>query len=241
MLALSLEKLRQARYKDFDVQIYLDHTTEDRLAEVEYVRDEYFPEADIFHARNHVLAPSGCWNILNALKSGWQTGAELIFLVEEDCLVYSDFFDWHLKKQAEDDYFATCGRLIPVHSSDYYTNPGACFRQDKLRLVIPHINDYFFANRREYMDRSFGLMDEASDLDDGLIRRVIRQHHGRVGYPPVAKIAHQGFHYYDKFAEYQVSGLIQDRISQVRKILAGVNPAGRYTKDFEPFLDWEMT
>lgn len=237
-LALSLEALaRTSEAVNIDVRIFLDHTDESRLEEVDYVRDMYFPDAWIFHASEHVLAPSGCWNILHALKQGYETGADYIFLVEEDVLVYRDFFREHLRMQASGNYFATCGRLIPRHSGSYYTNPGACFKREKLAAVIPYITSEFFENRRVFMDRTFGQMDDASDLDDGLIRRVIRFVGGEVRYPEKAIVAHQGFHFYNHFYEYKTHGPIKDRVSQLREMLASITPAGRYTKDFEPFED----
>lgn len=224
---------RTPESKSLDVRIFVDNTTDQRLGEFEYVRDEYFPEAAIYHARPHIEAPSGCWNILQALRAGYDTGAESIFLIEEDVMVYPDYFAWNFKQDG--DYFATCGRLRKEHSSDYYTNPGACFKRKSLRHVIPHINDSYFRDRRSYMDATFGVMDEASDLDDGLIRRVIRQQNAKVLYPETPKVAHQGFHYYNKLVQYKIEGSIAERVQGFRDLSQQVSPADRYSRDFEPY------
>lgn len=234
MAALALEKIQQcSEANSLDVRIYVDVCDEDRITEFEYVRDQYFPTASIFHARTHPLAPSGCWNILSALKAGYETGAEYIFLIEEDVMVYPDYFSWNFSQTG--DHFATCGRLVEAHSSDYYTNPGACFKSSNLRRVVPHINDNYFASRRQYLDEHFGIMEEASDLDDGMIRRVIRFVNGHVLYPPTPKVAHQGFHYYNRMSEYKTTGRIQDRIQSLREMVEILSPTDRYTKDFEQY------
>jgi hypothetical protein len=238
MLALSLERLRACpEAKDLEVRIHLDHTNDARLNEVEYVRDTYFPEAQIYHAQNHVLAPSGCWNILHSLKAGWQTGAEYIFLVEEDCLVTPDFFKRHLEMQESGEYFVTSGRKLFYLPENYYTNPGCCFRRDKLALVLPHITDAYFADLTGYLDRKFGKMADGGNLDDGLIRRVMRSVSGeaKCATPPI--VSHVGFHYYQKMAQYKNEGTIQERILWIRNFLSDI-PARkkadpRYIGDLE--------
>jgi hypothetical protein len=234
MAALALERIRSTpEAGSLDVRIFVDHSTEAVLDDFEYVRDEYFPEATIYHAGEHIYAPSGCWNILNALKAGYESGAEYIFLIEEDIMTYPDYFTWNFAQSG--DHFATCGRFIRAHFSDYYTNPGACFRSEKLKLVIPHICDDYFAFRRDYLNRVFPpVMDDASDLDDGLIRRVIRSVNGHVLYPGTPKVAHQGFHYYNKLVQYKIEGSISERIESARNLLARVQSADRYSHDFEP-------
>ena len=49
-LALCLEKIGQAVGVPDDIRIYLDHSDESRVKEVEYVRDIYLPHALIFHS-----------------------------------------------------------------------------------------------------------------------------------------------------------------------------------------------
>lgn len=237
-LALCLENLANTSEPDLDVRICLDFSTAERLDEVDYVRDTYYPSAWLYHAAPHIDAPSGCWNILNSLKHGYDSGAEYVFLVEEDVLVYPNFFEKHSEMQNSGDYFATCGRLRQEHSGPYYTNPGACFKREKLAELVEYINDDFFRDRRGYMDRRFGVFDEASDLDDGLIRRVIRYTGSEVKYPDNAIVAHQGFHFYNKIDQYKNEGTIEQRIKNLRKMISNIDPSDRYAKDFEFEAPW---
>lgn len=233
MLALSLERIANSINHPDDIRIFLDACSEERLDEVEYVRDEFFPEAHIFRAGKHVEAPSGTWNILHALKQGYHSGADLVFLIEEDVQIFPEFFKWHIFKQETGDWFATCGRYRTEYPIDHYTNPGSCLKKDSLRQIVPHINDSFFNDRRGYMDRFFGVMDGASDLDDGLIRRVIRACSGKIAYPDKPKCAHHGFRMYNRAEPYLVTGNIKERINQFRKMQKALKSSDRYTRDFE--------
>ena len=233
MLALALEALDRTQ-ADLDVRIYAD--TQTNLDEVEYTRDVYFPDALIFHAKPHAQVPSGMWNILGALKAGYHTGSPYVFLVEEDVVVKPDFFDWHMEAQRTGDYLATCGRRMRNYPQFVmYTNPGACFAHDKLGLVVEHINDDLFSNSRVYMDMTFGSMDESSDLDDGLIRRVARQHQLTVKYPESPKCSHIGFRGYRQLDIAQNDGDIATRIAGLRQMLAKIDVNARYfSRDLDP-------
>lgn len=241
MLALSLKRITTALHRtaatiNADVRIMLDHCRPERVEETEYVRDNFYPDALIFRANTHILVPSGCWNILESLKHGYQTGADYVFLIEEDVMVYPDFFDWHLSTQNSGDYFASCGRLIERYGRDYYTNPGSCFNRKSLGLLVPHICVSYFAGRKAYLEENFPVWPEASDLDDGLIRRVIKKHDGKLIFPDTPKCAHQGFRMYNQIDRYMNIGTIQERIDRLQVMFSEIRPEDRYAQDFEPFI-----
>jgi hypothetical protein len=234
-LALSLEALDRAGCP-YPVQIYSDHVTAAKLDEVEYVRDTYYPTADILYAAPHTPAPSGCWNILHAIKGGYEGGFERVFLVEEDVIVRRNYFEWHDNRMMTGEYVATCGRkdrrFYPLYP-DVYTNPGSCLRRDLLDRLVPHINDRYFLGLGAYLDEQFGRWDEMSQLDDGLIRRVIREMGGKVKYPSEPTCAHQGFHYYNRLHPFINEGTIQERVHNLRVMLKKVSPTNPYSLDFE--------
>jgi hypothetical protein len=237
-LALTLENLSHLPIAtDLDVRIFADAVPEARLEEIEFVRDEYFPEALIFRAKPHIKVLSGCWNILNAIKQGYETGAEYIILLEEDICVRPGFYDWHMSQMATGEYLATCGRKDPrfyPRHPDIYTNPGSCLRRDLVAQLIPHINDEYFKRLRGYLDEKFDPWDEMSHLDDGLIRRVIRQMGGKVKFPDEAVCAHKGWAFYNKIDIYMNRGTIKERIARLPDMMAKLKPGDRYASDFEP-------
>lgn len=236
MLALALEAIDRTGSQP-DIRIFLDHSDEARVEEVEYVRDQYAPDAMIFHAKPHVNVPSGMWNILNALKQGYETGAERVFLIEEDVVVKPDFFNWHRAIQNHNpNILASCGRRMK-HLPDYnhYTNPGSCFSSSALSLVVKHIKSELFQDRRNYFDSTFGPMDEVSDLDDGLIRRVEKFYAMDVIYPDTPKCSHIGFRAYNHYMGWDNSGgSLRYRIARLRHMLTEVDPNYQFTRDFEP-------
>lgn len=238
MLALCLESIDLSKQpKNLDVRIFLDVCDDERLEEVNFVRDTYFPQAEIFRLTERPEAPSGCYNILHSLREGFRTGANFIHLIEEDVRITPLYFQLHMEKHLEDDYFVTCGRWRRQYTRDYYTNPGSCFRRSSLAQIVPHINDSYFKDRRGYLDRFFHKMDEASDLDDGLIRRVIRASGSRIYNFEEPTCAHQGFRFYGAKDEWRTTGNIEERIKQLRKLvnrrLDLEDP--RYLNDFEHY------
>lgn len=237
MLALALERLRQTNQRPDRVELYAD--TQANLDDIEYVRDEYYPEAMILHAREHIATPSGTWNILQAIKQGCLTGANLIFLVEEDVMVRPNFFEWHYEQMATGKYLATCGRLQARMNPRWqfvYTNPGACLRRELVEKLIPHICDEYFGDPRGYLLKHFEPWEEMSILDDGLIRRVIRQTQGEVLIAQPGVCVHQGFKFYNHIDIYMnPETKIQDKIEYLRELLLRVRPTDRYARDFEPY------
>jgi hypothetical protein len=234
LLALTLEKLEQAIDAPDDVRIYLDTSTESRVTEVEYARDTYLPRAQIFHAKPHIKVASGCWNILTAIKSGYEAGASSVYLLEEDVQIYPNrFFSWHRKQTA----LASCGRRhwdLRWKYNHLYTNPGSCLRKPLLDALIPHINAEYFQDTKAYCDKYFPPWD-VSTLDDWLIRRVMRSMSDSLPvYPSSPVCAHIGFRGYGQLDIYANNETdLGKRIERAREILATVDPKGQYARDFE--------
>ena len=241
LLALTLERLSQAlsvstkqgTKTSADVHIYADAVPESRLREIEIVRDLYLPGAFLFNARPHVAVPSGCWNILNSIKHAARFADE-VYLVEEDVLVFPQFFQWHQSQSAA----ASCGRRHPDPRWVYrnlYTNPGSCLRRPLLDVLLPHINDEYFADTKAYCDKHFFLWD-TSTLDDWLIRRVMMKHGLETIYPDAPVCAHIGFRMYNRIDIYMNHEVgIEKKIARAREIMAGVSNTDRYATDFEPY------
>jgi hypothetical protein len=234
-LALCLEKIDHAVNAPDDIRIFLDTASIERLSEVEWVRDTFLPRAEIFHAKPHIFAPSGCWNILNSIKQGYETGAENIFLIEEDILIKPNYFTWHL---SQTNCLASCGRKDPHHFPRYgplYTNPGSCLRRELVEQLIPHINSDYFTRLREYLDEKLPpKWDEQSMLDDGLIRRVIRQMGGQAVYPEKPVCTHIGWRFYNKLDLYMnFETTMEGKIRRLQELMQSIKPGDRYASDFE--------
>lgn len=234
LLALSLEGLSNARNCP-EVHILVDYSAKHLLDEIEWVRDQYHPTAYMYLAKPHIAAPSGCWNILNAVKFGYDSGAETIHMIEEDVRVFPDYFEWAQEVPAH--YPAALGRKTPMNRANgaVYTNPGSFLRRELAGKVVPHINDDYFTRLREYLDDHFKPYPYFSDLDDGLIRRVILAEGQECFVPETPKAAHLGFFYYNKIDIYlNREATIQGKIERARELFRTMRP-GRYSRDFESF------
>ena len=241
MLALTLEKLNQAGAERVDTRIFLDWCSDEKLKDVEYVRDLYLPTAEIFKANAHIKVLSGCWNILRSLQCGYETGKKFIFLVEEDIAIRPEsFFQWQWGKHNEADYFVTCGRVHGRMPDNFYSNPGTCYRRESLAHVIPHINDEYFRDPEKYVNKLFpGMIGMDGCLDDGLIRKIQRSLNGKVACAQPRVCSHLGWHYYDRLPEFINQGkTLPERINWLREFLSDIpkrkleNP--RYLQDLEP-------
>ena len=237
MLALSLAALASSvPNANVEVRIFADHGS--NLEDIEYVRDTYYPDAAISTAEEHISAPSGCWNILAAIKRGYETGAGKVILLEEDVLVCRGFYDFHLHPniKSQPSVLATCGRWSRFNDKygSLYTNPGSCLHRPLLDRLVCHINDEYFTGLRSYLDRHFGPWDEMSELDDGLIRRVIRQMGGRAIFPETPVVRHIGWRFYNKIDIYMNRETdIEKRITRLEEIISTLRPTDRYCQDFE--------
>lgn len=240
LLALTLEKLSVAlarASKPTDVNIYVDHlgaATASRLDEVEWVRDNYLPEATIFRSRPHIAAPSGCFNILHSIKSAYDLGAERIFLIEEDVQIFPRYFQIH--EAALETHDVSFGRRNLGYGPAYqgvYTNPGSAFTREFVSKLVPHISDAYFADLRGYLNAHFEPNQSWSILDDGLIRRVIQANQTRTFDSVEPTCVHKGFRNYNQVDLYMNRGSIEERIARARHILNTTKREDRYARDYE--------
>lgn len=236
LMALALEGLAQAHALP-EVRIFVDYSGRELLDDFEWVRDTYLPTADIYLAKEHIKVPSGCWNILNSIKQGYESGADLIHLIEEDVRVFPDYFNWANEVMSQGAP-AALGRWTPMNRNNgpVYTNPGSVLSRATAEKVVQHINDDYFQRLRDYLDQHFGAYPNFSDLDDGLIRRVILADGGECIVPEVPKVTHLGFYFYNKLDIYvNREGSIQDKIERARELFRTIRKGDRYARDFESF------
>ena len=244
--ALALERLGKASNCPA-IMLNIDDVSEKLKGDFTYVHKHYAPFGTCLTFRPpHVQASSGCFNILESIRDGYDSGAQYVFLVEEDILVWPDFFEYHWEQMTV-GAVVSCGRRCArfwTRCPGMYTNPGSCLSREFLDKLIPHINNDFYKATGPYMDRVLGQVEGIHGLDDGLIRRVLWKHElaDRVVYPPAdaPRCAHTGFigyeNHYDFCHRDDVQG-IQWQIDNLRTLLKEIDrqgPKGKYVKD----LDW---
>lgn len=234
MLALTLEALRNNNPLNIPVAIHVDYNGQ--IQDVARVRDLYYPDAELFVSSVHLPVPSGCWNILNALKAGYDSGASLVFLIEEDVLIKPGYFQFHFHAHNDPNVLASCGRWAWFNDlhGPHYTNPGSCLKRKLLAEVITHMHDDYYTRLREYLCEAFPPWEVMSELDDGLIRRCVVKLGGICAFPETPVVRHIGWVQYDRLAEYKnYETDIEKRISRLREIMSTLKEGDRYLKDYE--------
>ncbi len=246
--ALALERLGKANHCP-KIHLNVDSGISPKLQDdFNYVWMHYAPEQCTIRWRSeHIHVTSGCWNILESIRDGYNTGAEYVFLVEEDVMMFPDAFEHHWERIGA-GAIASCGRRCPMfypRAPGIYTNPGSCLSRKLLDALIPHINDDFYKATAPYMDRVLGPVQGIHGLDDGLIRRVIWKNgwSNLVAYPMMEdpKCAHTGFQAYENhydFCTRDDSQPIQWQIDNLRKLFKTLDrngPKARWMKDFDVY------
>lgn len=223
------------------IHVFMDQqgASPEKVRDAQFAFDHYAPPNSEFHIQpcGHARATSGTWNILDSIRQGYETGAEYVYLVEEDVMVYPNWLSWHESTMATGEYLATCGRKDPWFwrkHPEVYCNPGSCLRRDLVAEVVSHINPEYFKDPAAYLSNHLGGVISSS-LDDGVIRCCIRKLGGKAGHadPPVC--AHQGFDMYDSIDRYENRGTIEERIARLRTMLATIKRSDRYARDFEEY------
>jgi hypothetical protein len=158
--------------------------------------------------------------------------ANEVYLVEEDVLVFSNFFDWHATQTSD----ISCGRIMPRYPDfKLYTNPGSRFSRCALDALVPHVCDEYYRDTDAYCDKVKPGV-HISTLDDGLIRRVVAAENLTVTFPPSPVCAHVGFRWLGRLDIYQIpDGTLEERIERVRELVANPPNKERYARDWEPF------
>lgn len=246
LCALALESLGKAQGCP-KILLNVDDVSDKLKEEFRYVHRHYAPpQTSLVYRAPHIRVTSGCWNILMSIKDGYDTGAEWVFLVEEDVLVMRDFFTRHWEEM-DKGAVVSCGRFCRLFGPRYptiYTNPGSCLSRTFLEALVPHINDDFFRDTGGYMDRlQVPPVPGIHGLDDGLIRRVMWLNCWHPVQPPVDKplCAHIGCHAIENrydFVGFNADAPVLERAEQLRNFLKTVDrqgPKSMYLRDLDPF------
>jgi hypothetical protein len=128
-------------------------------------------------------------SILLAYKEAYESGADMVFMVEDDCMVTRDFFDWHYAIHSKEECFASVGYCPWTENSDpekYFRSHAYCaiglsFQRKSLEHILPHVNERCFTDPRDYIlenlyypETSAGSPMPDSDYgQDGLIGRIV--------------------------------------------------------------------
>lgn len=144
-----------------------------------------------------------------ALRFAYNSGYELIHVIEDDVLIKPGFFDWTRQVHEDwDDIFCSCGwvfnREMPLVEETYFALwiyiPQFSIRRDKLELVLPHLNPIYYSDLQKYVYENF-KDNPIKNLHphtiqhfeiDGLLQRIMMRHKMQVAWNGIAKVKHVG-------------------------------------------------
>lgn len=176
------------------------------------------------------------FSLLTGYHLAAQKSLKLVYMIEEDVMVATDFFTWHRKvHEAHPRIFCSIGvanpnRDVRVHGKleDYYLTThdycslGVCFSKDMLlRHVLPAATQKYYVDpinecKRQYPTSPFG---GGYAEQDGLIRRVqwrLGMEHA-IAYPYRARAYHAGL--YGKNRGQGPTGTLAKRMQYVTDII----------------------
>lgn len=214
-LRLCLEYISHANHKGKQIVVFVDRGKQLIREFYEVIRD--FSSLDLHVTfREHHEFSGNSYNTLEAYKEAYYSDARFVYLIEDDVLITSDFFEWHESVQQQEDLMCSvayrCSRN-PARNKEYDSDPsaylvsgqdyasiGVCWRREKLAPIIEHAKREYYANQEEYIVKRFPNNRFANCFteQDGLIMRIMDEIDGLVAWSFVPRAYHVGFSGYHR-------------------------------------------
>lgn len=239
-LALCLERVLSAKGSG-DVELWVcqdNHTGDDVNAHTSSVGNVLFVSrynTDSCHIfKNFIRDPhsyyGNSYNILEGLKDAYETGADRVYLIEDDVMITEDFFLWHeeIQKQEPDAFVSIASNinmsleyaingpevLATSHLADpmayyasvhAYSSIGVCFNRDALHFIVPD-----FCNEETYNKLGPGVEQ------DILIKRQMKSVACKSVWPYLPRAHHMGWYGYHRNTGLKPNGTVEDKIKALR-------------------------
>jgi hypothetical protein len=172
-------------------------------------------------------------NILRGYKEAVKRSGKYVFMIEEDVMVGTDFFNWHYKVQSDNIFCSIASRNnnldrnleLDKDPQKYYLSHltyqslGVCFNKKILeKYVFPHaVKDYFISNRIYCIQHFNSFLKDKWCEQAGLIRRIQERYKLPIAYPFVPRCYHAGF--YGKNRKGNVAGSLKNKIDKLGRII----------------------
>jgi hypothetical protein len=203
------------------------------------------------------ITEGNSFNVLEGYKRAFVSGAERVYLVEDDVLVTPDFLTWHEKIQQKGDFFCSVANNCfwknrekikavqdpaAFYTAKWYGSYGVCWRRDGLAAFLQFANPNYFNSPTGYLREQFpnSRLGNVFTEQDGLIERVLEASHKWAAFPYVSRALHMGFYGYHRDGN-RPNGYLQAKIDGLRGMIADPatlnNKANNPYNDLEPLID----
>jgi len=204
--------LRRLRGQDGDIKIFVFSDRGEFSKQLEWICTEF--EAKLIVQPDHDWFGNS-YSAGEALRFVYNSGFDLIHVVEDDTFVKSGFFDW--TRQVHEDFdniFCSCAwvfnRYAPIEEGTYFAPwiyiPQFSIKRQMLELVLPHLGPIYYRSMRKYVIRNFKgnpihLIHPHATYHceiDGMLQHILLQHKLQVTWNGIAKVAHLGYAGYNR-------------------------------------------
>lgn len=199
------------------------------------------------------------YNFLELYKEAFANlDVRYVYLVEDDVLVFSDFFRWHEAVQPRGDYFCTVGwhcvrnsMVKPstdpteyIESTRDFSSIGVCWRREKLEPFVRHARPEFYRQMAPYLAQAFpgspipcGQWTEQA----GVVTRLLHETRDRwVAWPTARRCSHVGVSGYHRPNGYRFGGELETRVRELRAAVTNdriVKMSRDFVDDIEPITE----
>lgn len=170
---------------------------------------------------------------------GWVYAASLsdglVFMVEEDVMVATDFFRYHREVHSQNRLFAS---LSPKNqnreatvttdpqayylSSGDYCSIGVAIRKEVIQEhIAPHLSSMYYRDMVRYCGAHFpdSPLQRSQSEQDGLIRRIQMTTDLPTAYPHLPRCFHAGYYGYNRPNSKRPSGELHAKVQTIQDIV----------------------
>jgi hypothetical protein len=164
------------------------------------------------------------FNIMESYLEAYWSGAEHVYLIEDDVIVCKDFFSWHRQAQSDNQCFCSVAwkclkdrvTNLPYVVSNSYASIGTCFKRESLASIIEHAHHDYYSDLLLYCRKTFPGRGDGYTEQDGLIERIMVINQFKAVFPVTPHCFHVGWYGYHRGLPYP-SGNLWQRYDQVKK------------------------
>lgn len=167
-------------------------------------------------------------NVVDALKFGYNIGAERVYLVEDDILVAPDFFSWHEAVLEEPNVFVSCSTALsksahfqingPQAMDETYQDPAAYY------LAEGPYSSHAVAFKHVKLG---GLVSYLTAFDtwqsgfeqDLLTQRYLRIVHGKSAWPFMPRAYNIGWYSYHINTGRKFTGTLAEQSAAIERVI----------------------
>lgn len=174
--------------------------------------------------------------MLEALKWAHQQRCDIVYVIEDDSIIGTDFFSWCRDALKNKATFAACAwqyspDALPPNDGPnilipWYLSVASAIPSWSLGNIVQHARPEYYGNMQKYLDSRYpsshrrGIMHHEQD---GLILRVMESESKVCAWPRRPRATHVGWRGYHMPQGKELEGTLESRVAIIKLLLK--NPA----------------